>query len=413
MDPRAALLEKLEQTRDEIISLCSNLVRIPSENPPGDTRDVCRFIASYLDARGVKYDVIAPQETMPNIVATVQGKEPGKHLVLNGHMDVFPAGDRTLWDRDPFSGEVADGKIHGRGVSDMKAGVTASLITFLYLKELKEHWKGSLSLTTVSDEETFGPWGTDYLLTNFPHLRGDAGLSGEPSSCDIMNFGEKGLLWIEIECRGRSAHAAYPHWGKNAIKEMTEILKRLEGIEQIPFTLPDEVVKNFEEARDELERIRGAGATDVLMKITTNMGIIQGGMKVNLIADYCRAEFDFRVPIGVPLERIEKEVEKILKEYETVRYRVITKSEPNFSSTTHEIFQIVQQNATEVRGQAPIFSSGLGGTDMRLFRRYGVPSAVYGPRTYGMGAPNEYITVADLLDVTKVHALTAYDYLTV
>src|SRR5207248_2322723 len=108
---------------------------------------------------GLDYDLVAPQPTMPNVVATVEGGEPGPHLVLNGHLDVFPAGEPARWSGDPFSGAIRDGKLYGRGVTDMKVGTAASLVTFAYLAELRQHLKGKLTLTAVSDEETFGPWG--------------------------------------------------------------------------------------------------------------------------------------------------------------------------------------------------------------------------------------------------------------
>src|SRR5687767_11432843 len=127
MDVRAALEERLRREHDAIVELCAGLVRIPSENPPGDTRRVADYVVDYLERQGLPYEVVAPQPSWPNVVATVEGSEPGRHLVLTGHLDVFPAGNPALWTMDPFSGAVRDGKLFGRGVTDMKAGDTASL----------------------------------------------------------------------------------------------------------------------------------------------------------------------------------------------------------------------------------------------------------------------------------------------
>ena len=138
---------------------------------------------------------------MPNLIAACDGSRPGKHLVLNGHLDVFPAGDPALWSDDPFSGTVRDGKLFGRGVADMKVGTAASILTYIYLNGIRQHLKGRLTLTVVSDEETFGPWGARYVMANRPDARGDCLLNGEPSTAHTVRFGEKGILWLELEVR--------------------------------------------------------------------------------------------------------------------------------------------------------------------------------------------------------------------
>ncbi len=101
--------------------------------------------------------MIAPQPTTPNIVATFAGGKAGRHLALNGHIDVFPIGDGEGWTQDPWGGALVDGRIYGRGACDMKCGTTASLFTYIYLHELQQEANGRLTLSAVSDEETFGP----------------------------------------------------------------------------------------------------------------------------------------------------------------------------------------------------------------------------------------------------------------
>src|SRR5688500_15162340 len=160
MDPREHLRSRLRFDRDEIIELVRSMVRIPSENPPGDTTEIFAFVMDYLEKRGLPCAAVAPQPTMPNVYGTFDGGEPGKHLVLNGHLDVFPAGNPADWSNPPFSGAIRDDKLFGRGVIDMKVGTAASILTFAYLAEVRQRLKGRLSLTAVSDEETAGRWGT-------------------------------------------------------------------------------------------------------------------------------------------------------------------------------------------------------------------------------------------------------------
>src|SRR5690554_6470959 len=110
MDIRGELTRQLERDREKLIGLCQDLVRIPSENPPGDTTKIVDFVARYLEQQGVDYEIVAPEPTMPNVVASFEGGDAGKHLVLNGHLDTFPAGDPARWSFDPYSGEIRDGK---------------------------------------------------------------------------------------------------------------------------------------------------------------------------------------------------------------------------------------------------------------------------------------------------------------
>ena len=205
------LLQKIDCDESQIVALCSDLVKIPSEDPPGDTTAIAAFVCSLLDRQNLAYTVYAPQPHMPNIIARITGKKGGKRLVLNGHLDTYTAGDRSRWNWDPFSGAVEDGKLLGRGASDMKAGDTASIMTFLYMAEHRDQLVGELVLALVSDEETGSNWGVKWLLKNVPEFHGDALLIGEPFGPELVIFGEKGVLRIEFSARGKAAHGAYVH----------------------------------------------------------------------------------------------------------------------------------------------------------------------------------------------------------
>ena len=135
-------------------------------------------------------------------MATTAFAAPGPHLVLNGHLDVFPAGDPARWSRPPLSGEVDGGRVHGRGTVDMKCGTTASIWAYRYLSALAGDLRGRLTLTLVSDEETGGRWGSGYLVERHPDLvLGDCLLNAEPSSPHTVRFGEKAMLWMRFTVR--------------------------------------------------------------------------------------------------------------------------------------------------------------------------------------------------------------------
>ena len=182
-DARRALLARIEADQDRLVRFFQEFTRIDTSNPPGDTRAGAAFIQDFLGAAGLPHRIIAPQEAMPNILASTRFARPGRHLVLNGHIDVFPIGDRERWTRDPLSGDLVDGRVHGRGTVDMKCGTTASIFTYAYLSPLADILNGQLTLTLVSDEETGGRWGSGYLIEHHKdEVLGDCVLNGEPSS---------------------------------------------------------------------------------------------------------------------------------------------------------------------------------------------------------------------------------------
>src|SRR6056297_865144 len=216
---RAQILDWLEAERAEIKDLFKSLLRAPSPNPPGDTLAAARVVRNYLDGAGLDYQVIDPHPEMPNSVASFDGARPGRHLVLNGHIDVFPVTqDHHGWTHDPWTAVEMDGAIYGRGASDMKPGTTASIITYALLHRLRSDLCGRLTLTCVSDEETFGPWGARYLMEHHPEVHGDCMLNGEPGGPGSIRFGERGPFWVEFNVRAKGAHGAYVHITESATK---------------------------------------------------------------------------------------------------------------------------------------------------------------------------------------------------
>ncbi len=123
------ILAWIERDRDLLINFLSQFIQAKSPNPPGDTREAMAHIRATLDAETFDYRIIDPKPEFPNVVASFDGTSPGKHLVLNGHIDVFPVGDHETWDHGPWSGVLADGKIWGRGSADMKCGTTCSILS--------------------------------------------------------------------------------------------------------------------------------------------------------------------------------------------------------------------------------------------------------------------------------------------
>jgi acetylornithine deacetylase/succinyl-diaminopimelate desuccinylase family protein len=409
---RRRLEELLSRSRDRVIDLCAGLVRVPSENPPGDTRAIAGHVVGVLGALGAEVAIHAPEPAMPSVVAVTRGRRPGRRLVLNGHLDTFVVGDRSRWTVDPLGGTVVDGRIYGRGVSDMKGGMAASILAFELLHRQPEDWSGELVLTLVSDEETMGRWGTQYLLENVPVARGDAMICGDCGSPRIIRLGEKGLLWLRVTAGGRAAHGAHVHLGENAIERLTEALRRICGLRELPVATPRSIETAIREAKHVSESLSGAGESEVLMSVTVNVGTIAGGAKVNLVPDEASAAVDVRLPVGISTTACLDAARRRVADLPGVEVEALRRFEPNYTDPGHELFSLLRKNGEAVLGEAPVVNMRVGASDARLYRAVGVPTAVYGPTPYNMGAPDEYITLADLSAVAHVHALTAFDFLT-
>jgi succinyl-diaminopimelate desuccinylase len=410
-DLKTKLLERIETDRDLLIDFLRGFIRCPTPNPPGDTREAATYIRKLLDARGASYRVIAPNELTPNLVATFDTGRPGRHLALNGHIDVFPVGDGDGWTRDPWGGELVDGKIFGRGACDMKCGTTASIFTFLYLSEIKDKLHGKLTLSAVSDEETFGPWGARYLAEHHPEVFGDTCLNGEPSSPWTVRFGEKGPLWLEFTVKTAGAHGAYTHASKSATGIAAQMIGELERLTDIPAPEASNLAAALDQAAEVIDKAYGAGASKIVRRVTVNPGLVQGGLKVNMVAAECRFEVDIRLPNGLEAPPVLALVDRIVAQHPEASYKVINYNPPSWCPPDSEMLQLVCNNAQAVSNIDPTPVISLGGTDARLWRYKDIPAIVYGPSPTGMGSTDEHVTVEQFFHVVKCHVLSAYDYM--
>jgi succinyl-diaminopimelate desuccinylase len=415
-DTRRALLHRIDADRERLIGFLQAFTRVDTSNPPGDTRAGAALIRDFLDRAALPYRVIAPQESMPNLIAATRFARHGRHLVLNGHIDVFPAGDRARWSHDPLSGAIVDGRLHGLGTVDMKCGTTASIFTYLYLSGLDEALRGRLTLTLVSDEETGGRWGAGYLVEHHADdVRGDCVLNGEPSSPHTIRFGEKAMFWLKLSIRTPGGHSAYPHVSKSANRIAAALIRDLETLEALAPDVPDKVARALTgpDVRAGAERGLGAGAAEILQAVTLNVGVMRGGVKVNMLPAACEIEADLRLPVGVDRAEVRRAIERIVARYPEVTWEEGASQRVNatWSDPEHPMVGHLQDAVQSLLGFRPPAIISLGGTDCRFWRAAGVPAYVYGPSPAGMGAPNESVAIDEFLHVVRTHALAAFDYL--
>ncbi|MBD3206818.1 ArgE/DapE family deacylase [Candidatus Bathyarchaeota archaeon] len=404
------LIKRAEADREHLIDFLRGFLRKPSPNPPGDTREAARYITNYLEERNTPYKVVGPDPEKPNIISSFGKKRDHRRLILNGHMDVFPVKSRDGWSYPPWGGEMEKGKIYGRGACDMKAGTVSLIYTYLTLREQTNELEGGATLIIVSDEETGGRLGSGWVLDNIPEAMGDCCISAEPSSPGTIRFGEKGILWLKISVTSKGGHGAYPHLSENPVKIASKIITDLESLGELEADYPENLLAALQEGKNAAEKALGNGGAEVMRRLTVNIGKIEGGVKVNVIPRECSFEVDLRIPPGLSREQILPEVEEILKRYPSVSLEETRYDGPLWSLPDSEMALMLRKNS-QLMGIDPLPIVSLGGSDLKFWRKKGVPSYYYGPTNHGMGTTDEYVEVEEYMHVTKVHLLSAYDYL--
>jgi succinyl-diaminopimelate desuccinylase len=411
-DLRRRLLAMIDADRDALVDLLSRLVRARSPNPPGDTRAAAAVLAGWLEVRGVPYRVVACNPTMPNLIGSIEGARAGPHLVLNGHIDTFPPVAAERWTDDPFSGRILDDKVWGTGSSDMKQGTASLVAVYGWLHALKAEIGGRLTLTAVSDEETFGPNGARYLLEHHSsEVLGDCLLNAEPGAPTTVRFAEKAPLWIGIDIETVGAHGAYPHKSPSATRIAAALIEDLAAIEETDVELPPALARAIANGAPEIDRIHLAGAAANMGRVTLNIGTWNGGMLVNMLPGHSRIEADIRLPWGVSPTAMVAKVGKIVARYSHASMRVISSQAPEWSDPDHIMVDLIRRNAREIAGLNVRPIPSLAGTDARLWRQRGVPAFTYGTTATNVAMPDEHTDINEWLGVVKTHALSALDYL--
>jgi succinyl-diaminopimelate desuccinylase len=408
---RARLLAWIEAEREEMISLFSRFVRARSPNPPGDTREAAGLLRDWLGRQGHPVEVIAPVEHAPNLVSSFDGGRPGGHLVLNGHIDVFPCDDAERWSRDPWGGEVVDGRLYGRGASDMKNGTLALLFAYGWLARLADRLPGRLTLTAVSDEETGGTDGAGHLADTRPDLLGDCLLNAEPGAPTTIRFGEKGILRAAILVETPGCHGAYTHKSPSASRIAARIIGRLGRVAGLPVRMDAAVERALDAAADEIDRIHGAGAARVMKSFTLNVGVVRSGTKINMLPGAARIECDLRVPVGETSAPALACLREILGDFPEARLEVMGSTEPTWSDPGHGMVGALRAACRVACGFEPLAITSLGATDARKWREKGVPAFTYGTTATNVAMADEHTDLSEWFGVVKTLTLAAHGWL--
>ena len=348
-----------------VADLLRELIRIPSVNPDGDPgttrsgeRDCAQFIAEFLGSCGAETELQDVLPDRPNVVGRFPPNRKAKpRLLLAPHTDTVNVAGMVI---EPFSGELRDGRIWGRGASDTKGSIAAMLIALRECCDILPHLSHEIWFAGVMGEEA-GQEGVKALCAK---ERFDFAIVGEPTGLQTVNT-HKGSVWLTLRASGKAAHASRPEIGENAIEKMLEALTALRS----------EVFATFASQSDE-----------VLGRLTFNIGTIQGGTKINIVPDLCEARVDIRTLPGQDLTQLLDSLAERFRGLEVVR-RV---SGPLKTAPTHPFISILESCGARCTG-APWFC------DAALLAAAGTPAVALGPGSIAQAhTADEWITLADL-----------------
>lgn len=410
---RQEVLQLFDRQKDELIELCRSILKAPSENPPGDTKEVSRVILEYLEENGIS---ATTHETLPgriNILAEL-GPDGGRELIYCGHSDTVPVGDLSRWDRDPFSGDLEEGILYGRGASDMKAGLTGQLFALAFLKRNAIPLKGKLKLVIVPDEETGSHHGLVWLMEQ-GLIKGDGCLIGEPSGRLNPTIGQKGSGGFRLSVYGVSGHASLsPLIGRSAILDAYKAIDAVSKLTEMRIPVPEELQELVETSRFYGREEGLDHVSSIYDRISFNVGRIHGGTAANVIPDKCVVDIDCRLPFGISRPEHYRRIRELLDSLD-IRYDLEETgfdSSANYTSPEDPVVKCVTDNISFVTGEKGYGVLQWACSDARLFRQQGIPVLQYGPAILEtIHSFNERVEVENLLECTKVYILAAMDYL--
>ena len=409
------VLARIDGLADELITFLQQLVRIPTVNPPGENyADCAQLIGAKLQEFG--YDIqyvtaeglpeCTPQHPRVNVIGRMKGLAQRPTLHFNGHLDVVPPG--AGWTVDPFAALIRDGRMYGRGVTDQKAGIAASIFAVEAIRRAGIKLNGAVEQSATVDEESGGFAGVAYLAEHGVFRRNtlDYVIITEPLDYDRICLGHRGVYWFEVVTHGRTAHGSMPFLGVSAIDRMARFIAQIECELKPALAL-----------RQTSMPVEPPGARAA----TLNINALAGGQALDTpqtpcVADLCRAVFDRRFLLEENLDEVRGEIHALLAEQQ--RRDAEFRFELNDLMIVHPTMtapdaRLVETMATAIQsaiGKTPPLIASPGTYDQKHFARIaGVEQCIaYGPGLLNLAhQPDEYCEIEHLLQACKAMALAA------
>jgi acetylornithine deacetylase/succinyl-diaminopimelate desuccinylase-like protein len=314
-------------------TLLQRLIRLDTVNPPGNERPAQELLRDELEASGFECELLGVSDERPNLVARLRGASDGRRLCYLGHVDTVLA-DAAEWSVDPWSGELREGHVWGRGALDMKGQVACEVAAACALG--RSGWRpasGELLVIATCDEEAGATIGAQWLCEHVPEkVRCDMVVNeGAGEVVDYQGrrlytlcVGEKGVFRFRLSTVGRAGHASMPAMGDNALLRMIDVLGRLDGrqpepdryeagvacLEVLLGSPADDVAAALARVREVEPRL--AALLDPMMGVTIAPTMIRASEKENVIPSRCTVRVDCRAPPGMGEDHVRQRVTELL-----------------------------------------------------------------------------------------------------
>ncbi|RBQ16053.1 hypothetical protein DP939_32610 [Spongiactinospora rosea] len=384
----------------EVAQICSDLIRIDTTNPGGGERLAAEYVAGLLSEAGLEPEVFESAPGRTNVVARVSGDSP-QALLIHGHLDVVPA-DPLEWRVHPFSGEIQDGCVHGRGAVDMKGSLSMTLAAVRGWARRGVRPRRDVVLAFLADEEATGEYGSGYMAEKHAglfegcteaisesggfsvQLPGDAGTRVYP-----VGVGERGTAWMKVTARGVAGHGSKPAVD-NAVAELCRAMVRLAdhrwpvrltpAVAALITALSDVLGEPIDVDRLEEEAVR-LGRVGALFKAqirnSANPTMLNAGYKVNVIPGTAEGHVDGRYLPGHREEMLET-VDKLLGPKVTREF-VNLSGAPSAPYPAPFFDEMCAALVAEDPAARPVPYVMAGGTDAKSFSQIGIPSYGFAP----------------------------------
>jgi succinyl-diaminopimelate desuccinylase len=351
------------------------LVRIDSQNPGSDEAEIARFTQKFLAGCSVKSRIYEFKKNRSNLVAVIPGKNRKRSLLISPHLDTVPCGGK--WKFPPFSAKVSQGKIYGLGATDCKANLAVSLEVIRSLTGDKTKLDYDLVFAGTADEECGSALGLIPLLDK-RILKPQAALILDADDFDIV-VAQKGLLHMKVKLSGKRAHGAYPHKGINAIEAAVQIIREVKENNSYSFR------------------------NKYLRPPTVNIGTIKGGDKVNIVADWCEFEVDFRFLPGMRAEDFIAKLKTIIRKHiKKFKIEIDSIQQPYVIAESHYLVSKLKQ-AMQNSGIRPELKGSEGATVITFFQHKKIPAVASGFGCSGCAhSVNEYVKISNLYKGAQV-----------
>ncbi len=395
--PEHQVLARVDELADEMVEWLRGLVRIPTINPPGENyKDCAHFVADKLKEFGYEASFIeatgrpecTTERPRVNVIGHLNGSRFHPTLHFNGHIDVVPPGDG--WTVDPFAAEIRDGRIYGRGVTDQKAGIAASLFAVEAIRRAGFKLAGSIDQSATVDEESGGFAGVAYLAEH-GYVRPDLVdyvIITEPLDYDRICLGHRGVYWFEVLMHGRIAHGSMPFLGVSAIDRMARLIERIER--QLKPKLAERHT-----------RMRGQNPDSP---------------QTPCVADLCRAVFDRRFLIEEGLDDVRLEIIELIEQLRVedselqCELKDLLIVHPTMTAPDSPLVKTMRAVVNETIGREPLLIASPGTYDQKHFARIaGIEQCIaYGPGILKLAhQPDEYCEIEHLTAACKAMAVGA------